>query len=338
MKVCDGLWDSVGRTPLVELKTLSELLGCRILGKAEWLNPGGSVKDRAAKYLIDAAEKSGKLVPHSGMTIVEASGGNTALALVLLSRARGYNCIFTIPETVSPEKINMMKRLGAQVVLCPIVPFSDDRHFYHQARKIAEETPGAYWTDQFMNIANSNSHFETTAPEIWDQTDGEISGFVCAAGTGGTISGISRFLKEKKGAACSVHLVDCGGSGLKSYVETGTFVVEGSTQAEGIGIGRLVENFATAVVDGAFFCTDAEAFRMISWLIAKEGLVLGPSAALNVVGAVKLARKLGPGNTIVTVLCDAGERYQKKVFDVEWLKSQNLFFDGSLDADLNWIL
>lgn len=317
-----GLFDGVRASPLVELRSLSVLTGCRILAKCEHLQPGGSVKDRAAHFLVAAAERSGQLKP--GGTVVQGTGGNTGVSLAFICNAKGYKCHFTYPENISQEKKDFMKLLGAERTECPCVPLSDSRHYVNQAREITKTTPGAVWPDQFENLANSQAHFETTGPEIWRQAGG-VDGFVCAAGTGGTISGCVRYLKSvSKGVAA--YLIDPTGSGLKSFVETGCFASQGSCYMDGIGISRETSNFGACkdLIDGAFRGNDREAVEMCHFLVRNEGIWVGPSAALNVVGAVKLARRLGPGKTVATILCDGGERYLNTTYSEEWLKDKGL--------------
>ena len=329
----DGLLGSIGNTPLIHLKSLSEATGCRILVKAEHMNPGGSVKDRPAAMIITEYEKEGKLVPrdkrktndNTVYTIVEGTGGNTGVGMSLIAAARGYKAIFTMPANVSQEKIDTARNFGAEVIVCPIVPFSDPQHYYHRAKEIAESTPGAVWGNQFEGLSNMKAHYLTTGPEVWYQSNKQVDGLVLAAGTGGTIAGMSRYLKEKN-PKLAVYVIDPPGSSLAHYVETGKMESQaGSTITEGIGIGRLTANFASsAPIDGAFRGTDQEAVEMAYYLLRREGIFVGPSAALNVVGAVKLARKLGPGKTIVTVLCDNGDRYKSKMYQSTWLKEKGL--------------
>jgi cysteine synthase A len=285
--------------------------------------------------MIEAAERSGALQP--GGTIIEATGGNTGVGLAMIAAARGYRAILTMPSNISQDKQATMRTFGAQVVLCPSVPFADPNHFYQTAKRLSEETPGAVWVNQFENMANSQAHYETTGPEIWAATGGRVDALVVSAGTGGTISGLSRFFKERL-PNFKAFLIDPYGAGLYEYVRSGKIASEGSSVAyEGIGIMRLTANFAAARVDGAFRGTDREGVEMCYWLLRNEGLWVGPSAALNVVGAVKVARQLGPGHTIVTVLCDSGSRYQNTVFNKEWLDKHNLA-PLSTGTDLGFVL
>jgi len=316
-----GFCGTVGRTPLIEIPSLSAATGCRILGKAEFLNPGGSVKDRAALFMVLAAEAAGKLAP--GGTIVEGTAGNTGIGLALVAAARGYRCEIAMPENQSLEKIELLRALGANVRLTPAVPFSNPDNYYHVARRIAEELPNAFWADQFENPANAEAHYQTTGPELWQQTQGELDGVVMAAGTGGTIGGVTAYLKEQN-PHLATYLIDPQGSGLYNYVTTGSLAAEGSSITEGIGIRRLTANFARARLDGAFQGSDWEVVAMAHYLLHREGLFVGSSAALNVVGAMRLARKLGPGKTIATILCDGGSRYQSRLFSASWLAEKSL--------------
>ena len=320
MNVRDGFVGTVGSTPLIRIASLSEATGCTILGKAEFLNPGGSVKDRAALAIVLDAERRGAL--KAGGTIVEGTAGNTGIGLAHVAMARGYRCIIAMPTTMAQEKIDLLRSLGAEVELTQAVPFADPGNYYHVAKRRAEEVSG-FWADQFENVANAQAHYDTTGPELLADTDGTLTGFVCAAGTGGTIGGVSRYLKEKKPEAKS-FLVDCGGSSLYSKVSCGTLDWEGGSVLEGIGIRRITKNFASAELEGAFRGSDRETIAMAQYLINHEGLFLGGSAALNCVGAVKLARQLGRGNTIATILCDGGSRYASRLWNAEWLKEKGL--------------
>ena len=336
-----GVLAAVGNTPLIELRSLSAATGCRILAKCEHLNPGGSVKDRAALWMIEDAERKGALRP--GGTVCEGTGGNTGVGLALVAAAKGYAAVMAMPATIAQEKINAMRVLGARVVLCPGVPFTDARHYFHRAAAIAAETDNAIFTNQFDNLANMRCHLEGTAPEIWRQSGGKVDGFVCAAGTGGTIAGCSAFLKSAN-PACACYVIDPPGSALFDFVTRRlkgedtrakeatpvgvptTFIPrsEGNSVTEGIGIGRVTANFSNARLDGALSGTDREAIEMAYHLIEHDGVFVGPSAALNAVGAVKLARKLGPGHTVVTVLCDGGARYRSKMYTASWLAERGL--------------
>jgi cysteine synthase len=321
MLIKDGFPGAVGETPLIKIESLSQLTGCTILGKAEHLNPGGSVKDRAAKFMILQGEREGKLTPGKG-TVVEGTAGNTGIGLALMCRARGYRCVIVMPSNQSDEKVSLLRALGAEVELVAPVPFADQNNYYHRARVRAEELK-AFWANQFENTSNSDAHYQGTGPEILRQTDGGVDGFVCSSGTGGTIGGTTAFLKDNK-PSCATYICDCMGSSLFAHVTSGTLDAEGSSFLEGIGIRRITANFARAKLDGAFRGTDVEATEMVHWLLRKDGLFVGGSTGLNVVGAVKLARKLGKGKTIVTILADSAARYQSRLFNDEWLRTQNV--------------
>jgi cysteine synthase A len=316
-----GFADSVGNTPLIKIESLSEATGCNILGKAEFLNPGGSVKDRAALFMVLEAEKAGTL--KAGGTIVEGTAGNTGIGLALVANARGYRSVIVMPSNQSQEKIDLLKTLGAQVELTNPAPFSSPDNYYHVARKRAEEIENAFWANQFENLSNSDAHYYATAPEIWSQTEGDLDGIVMSSGTGGTIGGVTAYLKEQN-SAIATYLIDPTGSGLYSYMTTGEFKAEGNSITEGIGINRATANFNRARLDGAFQGTDQQVIEMSQYLLKHDGLFIGSSAALNVVGAVKLARKLGKGHTIATILCDGGGRYQSRMYNPEWLVEKGL--------------
>ena len=317
-----ALESTIGNTPLLYLKSVSEATGCDIYGKAEFLNPTGSVKDRAAKQIILEAERSGRL--KKGGTIVEGTGGNTGVALAALGAAKGYNVKICMPHFIGKEKQNLTKLYGAEVFLCPGVPFSDSRNYAKKAESLGN-APNTIFTNQFENYANYRAHYGSTGPEIWNQTNRMVDAFVCAAGTGGTIAGISSYLKEVSNERVKCFIIDPAGSSLYKHVNEGLLRgSEGSTEIEGIGIGRLTNNFKMSVLDGAIQGSDQEATDMMYYLLQKEGLYLGPSAALNVVGAIKIAKKLGPGHQIVTILCDGGERYASKFYDDTWLADQHL--------------
>ena len=320
MLIREGFEGAVGNTPLIELRSLSRATGCRVLGKAENLSPGGSVKDRAALGIVLAAEASGAL--SAGGLIVEGTAGNTGIGLAHVALARGYRCSIVIPKTMSEEKIETLRVLRADVLLVPEAPFAEPGNYYHVARRRAEEL-GGFWANQFENTANADIHERTTGPELLADTGGRLDGFVCAAGTGGTIGGTTAALKAAR-PDHSCWLVDCEGSALHAYVTTGVLTAQGSSILEGIGIRRITANFARAKLDGAFTCTDREAVEMAHLLLREDGFHLGGSAALNCVGAVKLARKLGPGKTIATILCDGGMRYQSRLYNEEWLRTKNL--------------
>ncbi|AFY73935.1 cysteine synthase [Synechococcus sp. PCC 7502] len=330
--ICIGFAGAIGNTPLIEIPSLSAITGCKILGKAEFLNPGGSVKDRAALFMVEQAEKDGKL--KAGGTIVEGTAGNTGIGLALVANAKGYRCVIVMPSNQSPEKIDLLRTLGAEVELVEPVAFSNPNHFYHTAQRRSQSIDNAFWADQFENMANSDAHYQTTAPEIWQQTGGAIDGIVMSSGTGGTIGGVTAYLKSQKpDIAC--YLIDPPGSGLFNYMTTGTFKAEGSSITEGIGINRGTANFYRAKLDGAFQGSDLEAIEMAHYLLKNDGLFVGSSAALNVVGAVKLARKLGKGKVIVTILCDGGGRYQSRMFNSQWLAEKQLTPTGSISSILD---
>lgn len=312
---------TVGNTPLIELTRLSRELGRTILGKAEFLNPGGSVKDRAAKFIVDDAEERGALRP--GGTIVEGTAGNTGIALALVANERGYRCIIVIPDDQSREKIELLRTIGADVRVVPAVPFTNSENYYHVARRIAEQTPGAIWADQFENPANRRAHEETTGPEIWEQCEGQLDAFITSAGTGGTLAGVALALK-KRDPRIVVGLCDPMGSALYAHVTNGTLDVEGESTVEGIGIKRVTRNFAGAPIDRAMRVVDRDAIEMAHWLLRNEGLFLGGSAALNVVGAARLARTLPEGSRVVTILCDGGQRYQSRLFNQAWLQENDV--------------
>jgi cysteine synthase A len=316
-----GFANSVGNTPLIQIESLSEATGCTILGKAEFLNPGGSVKDRAALFMVLDAEKSGTL--KAGGTIVEGTAGNTGIGLALVANARGYRSVIVMPSNQSQEKIDLLRTLGAEVELTTPAPFSSPDNYYHVARKRSEEIANSFWANQFENLSNSDAHYHTTAPEIWRQTGDVLDGIVMSSGTGGTIGGVTAYLKEQN-SQIATYLIDPTGSGLYSYMTTGEFKAEGSSITEGIGINRATANFNRARLDGAFQGTDQQVIEMAQYLLKHDGLFIGSSAALNVVGAVKLARKLGKGHTIATILCDGGGRYQSRMYNPEWLAEKGL--------------
>lgn len=316
-----GFVNSVGNTPLIEIESLSAATGCTILGKAEFLNPGGSVKDRAALFMVLEAEKSGLL--KAGGTIVEGTAGNTGIGLSLVANARGYRSVIVMPSNQSQEKIDLLRTLGAEVELTNPAPFTNPDNYYHVARRRAEEIENAFWANQFENMSNSDAHYQTTAPEIWRQTGGELDGIVMSSGTGGTIGGVTAYLKEQN-PQIATYLIDPTGSGLYSYITTGEFKAEGNSITEGIGINRATANFNRARLDGAFRGTDQQVIEMAQYLLKHDGLFVGSSAALNVVGAVKLAQKLGKGHTIATILCDGGGRYQSRMYNPEWLAEKGL--------------
>jgi len=316
-----SLWDAVGNTPLLRIGSLSRLTGCEILGKAEFMNPGGSIKDRAAKGMIKRAEESGLL--RKGSTIIEGTAGNTGIGLGLLGRERGYRVVVTMPDNQAREKYELLEALGVEVRQVPVVPFADQRHFFHQARIISERE-GWFWANQFENTANGDYHAETTGPEIDEQCEGRVDVLVSAVGTGGTISGVSRYLKSRR-PATRIVLVDPPGSGLYCWVREGKVETTGSSITEGIGIMRITENFRRAQVDEAMRLSDQEMIEMLYHLAREDALVVGTSAALNVRAAYEIARRhRGEGLRIVTFLCDHGSRYASKVFNREFLASKQL--------------
>ena len=311
----------IGNTPLVRLKGPSEAAGCDIFGKCEYANPGGSVKDRAALFIVEDAEARGALKP--GGTIVEGTAGNTGIGLALVANAKGYRTIIVMPETQSREKMDTLRALGAELVLVPGAPYSNPCHFVHTSRRIAEETENAVWANQFDNIANRRAHIVGTAEEIWAQMDGRIDGFTCAAGTGGTIAGVGLGLKAKDESVC-IALSDPHGAALYSYYAHGELKSEGSSVAEGIGQGRITANLEGAPIDTQFRIPDAEGMDWVRRLLAEEGLCLGLSSGINVAGAVRLGRHLGPGARVVTILCDSGFRYLSTLYNPEWLAAKGL--------------
>ncbi|MFN0043188.1 MAG: cysteine synthase A [Alphaproteobacteria bacterium] len=318
--------DAIGNTPLIRLRRASEATGCEIFGKAEFMNPGQSVKDRAALFIVKDAEERGVL--RHGGTIVEGTAGNTGIGLALVANARGYRTVIVIPDTQSQEKKDALRLFGAELVEVPAVPYKNPNNYVHISERIARrlaksEKNGAIWAQQFDNQANRRAHFETTGPEIWRQTSGKIDGFICAVGTGGTLAGTGMFLKSKN-AAIRVGLADPMGAALYSYYTTGALKSEGSSIAEGIGQGRITKNLEDAPIDMAFQIPDEEALPIVFDLMEHEGLCLGASSGINVAGAIRLAKALGPGHTIVTVLCDYGTRYQSKLFNPTFLREKKL--------------
>jgi cysteine synthase len=321
MDIKQGFVDAVGNTPLIRLNSFSEETGCEILGKAEFLNPGGSVKDRAALYIIEDAERRGVLKP--GGTVVEGTAGNTGIGLAHICNAKGYKCLIIIPDTQSQEKIDLLRTLGAEVRTVPAVPYKDPNNYVRLSGRVAEEMENAIWANQFDNLANRQAHYETTGMEIWRQTDGKIDAWVSATGTGGTFGGVTMLLKDKNPDIKCV-LADPMGSGLYSYAKTGEIHLEGSSITEGIGNSRVTANMEGVPIDDAFQIHDSEALRVIYQLMRQDGLFMGGSVGINVAGAVRLAKQMGAGHTIVTVLCDGGARYQSRLFNQEWLKSKGL--------------
>ena len=325
MDIKRGFVGAVGNTPLIRLNSFSDQTGCEILGKAEFLNPGGSVKDRAALYIIQDAEAKGLLKP--GGTVVEGTAGNTGIGLVHICNARGYKCLIVIPETQSQEKIDLLKPLGAEVRTVPAVPYRDPNNYVKVSGRLAQELENAIWANQFDNLANRQSHYETTGPEIWQQTDGQVDGWVAATGTGGTYAGVALYLKEKNPQIRCV-VADPKGSGLYSYVKTGEIQMEGSSITEGIGNSRITANMEGVPLDDAIQIDDTQALAVLHQLLHQDGLFMGGSVGINVGAAVELARQLGPGHRIVTVLCDGGSRYQSRLYNPEWLASRGLAFPG----------
>ncbi len=321
MDIRDGFAGSVGKTPLIRLGTLSRDTGCEILGKAEFLNPGGSVKDRAALYIIRDAEQRGALGP--GGTVVEGTAGNTGIGLAHICSARGYRCVIVIPETQSPEKMDLLRVLGAEVRPVPAVPYRDPNNYVKLAGRVAAEMPNALWANQFDNVVNRQAHYETTGPEIWTDTHGCIDAFVCATGTGGTLAGVGRYLKEQK-PAVRIVLADPMGSALYNYVKTGELKAEGNSITEGIGSSRVTANLEGTPIDDAMQIPDQDCVAMVYHLLRREGLFVGGSTGINVCAAVRLARELGPGHTIVTLLCDRGSLYLGRLFNPAFLASKGL--------------
>ena len=311
----------IGNTPLVTLKGPSAATGCTILGKAEFLNPGGSVKDRAALGIIEDAERRGVLQP--GGVIVEGTAGNTGIGLAMVGGARGYRTIIVMPDTQSREKQDILRALGAELILVPAAAYSNPAHYVHTSRRIAEETPGAVWANQFDNIANRRVHVQSTAPEIWAQTTGTVTGFTCAVGTGGTLAGVALGLRAEN-PAIRIALTDPDGAALYNYFAHGELRAEGSSVSEGIGQSRITANLDGLTVDTQFRVSDAEGLRWVRRLNAEEGLCLGLSSGINVAGAVQLAQVMGPGQVIVTILCDSGLRYLSTLYNPEWLAAKGL--------------
>ena len=316
----------IGNTPLVKLKQASELTGCNIYGKAEYFNPGESVKDRAALFIVQDAIKKGLI--SKGGTIVEGTAGNTGIGLAIVCREYGLNLKIVIPKTQSIEKKNTLKNLGADLIEVEAVPYSDPNNYIKKSKKIAEDLNkkdknGAYWSNQFDNTINTEAHIKTTAEEIWSQTVGKIDAFTCAVGTGGTLAGVSIGLKNKN-KNIKIALSDPMGSSLYSYIKNNKLENTGNSITEGIGTGRITKNFEKALIDDAFQINDTEALSLVYDLIVKQKIILGGSSGINIAGAIKLGKKIGPGKTIVTILCDHGKRYASKIFNKEFLKSKNL--------------
>jgi cysteine synthase A len=321
MARCDGFVGAVGGTPLIRLARLSEETGCEIFGKAEFMNPGGSVKDRAALYIIRDAERRGALKP--GGTVVEGTAGNTGIGLAHICAARGYRCIIVIPETQSQEKMELLRVLGAEVRPVPAKPYKDPDNYQKIAGRLAEQTENAIWANQFDNVVNRQAHYETTGPEIWRDTDGKVDAFVCATGTGGTLAGVSRYLKERS-EGIRIVLADPQGSGLYSFVKTGEIKAEGNSITEGIGSSRVTANLEGTAIDDAIRIDDQTCVTMVYRLLREEGLYMGGSTGINVAAAAQLAREMGPGHTIVTLLCDRGSLYFGRLFNRAWLAEKGL--------------
>lgn len=322
MDVRQGFAGTIGNTPLIRLETLSERTGCEILGKAEFLNPGGSVKDRAALWMVRDHERAGRLRP--GGTVVEGTAGNTGIGLAHVCNARGYRCVIFMPDNQSQEKVTLLETLGAEVRQVPAVPYRDPMNYQKQAGRFAESLPGAVWANQFDNVANRRAHYESTGPEIWAQTEGRVDAFVAATGTGGTLAGVARYLKEQR-ADVRVVLADPMGSALYNWVTTGKADMSpGPSITEGIGNSRVTENLAGTPIDDAVQVTDRAMVDMVYGLLRDEGWFFGSSTGINLCAAMDVAARLGPGHTIVTVLCDGGGRYQSRLFNPEFLAARGL--------------
>jgi cysteine synthase A len=326
MQIRDGIVNAIGNTPLIRLKRASEMTGCAILGKAEFMNPGQSVKDRAALFIIEDAVRRGEL--HPGGVVVEGTAGNTGIGLALVGNALGFRSVIVIPETQSQEKKDALRIAGAELVEVPAVPYSNPNNYVKLSGRLAadlakREPKGAVWANQFDNVANRDAHIETTGPEIWQQTDGKVDGFICAVGSGGTLAGVGMALKARS-KDVKIGLADPMGAALYSYYTTGVLKSAGSSITEGIGQGRITKNLEGAPIDVAYQIPDDEAVPIIFDLLEHEGLCLGGSSGINIAGAIRLAEELGPGHTIVTILADYGNRYQSKLFNPEFLRSKNL--------------
>lgn len=326
MRPVNGFVGAIGNTPLIRLNKISDETGCEVLGKAEFMEPGGSVKDRAALYVVKDAEERGLIKP--GGTVVEGTAGNTGIGLAHVCRSKGYRCVIYMPNTQSQEKIDLLRMLGAEVHPVPAVAFDNPDNYNHQAKRHAERLENAVWTNQFDNTANRRAHIETTGPEIWDQIDGNLDGFICATGTGGTLAGITSYLKQKSNGKVQCWLADPPGSVLHSYIQTKGKLMdrEGGSITEGIGQGRVTENLKPDVekLDNSVHVPDEESISMVYDLLHEEGIYVGASSALNVVAAKKMAQQLGPNKTIVTILCDGAYRYQARLFSRKWLESKKL--------------
>jgi cysteine synthase len=322
MRVCQDFLEAVGNTPLIRLRHMSEETGCEIYGKAEFMNPGGSVKDRAARAIVLDAERRGSLEP--GGTVVEGTAGNTGIGLAHVCQARGYRCVIVMPDNQSPEKYALLEALGAEVRRVKTVPYSDPNHYQKVAGRLAAELPNAIWSNQFDNTANRRTHAETTGPEIWQQTAGRLDAFVAASGTGGTVAGVSEYLKSRDPRVRTV-LADPPGSALYEYIRHGVVKATGSGSiTEGIGIGRVTANMQDAPIDDAVHIEDAQTIRYVYRLLHEEGLFVGSTSGINVAAAVQVARDLGPGHTVVTVLCDSGANYLSRLYNPDWLAQKGL--------------
>ncbi|MFP6814633.1 MAG: cysteine synthase A [Pseudomonadales bacterium] len=322
MDIKDGFAGSIGNTPLIRMNRLSDLTGCEILGKAEFLNPGGSIKDRAALWMIREHEKSGALRP--GGVVVEGTAGNTGIGLMHVCNARGYSCVIYMPDTQSPEKVELLKTLGAEVREVPALPYKDEMNYQKQAGRFAQTLSNGVWANQFDNVANRLAHYESTGPEIWQQTAGGIDAFTCATGTGGTLAGVSRFLKEQR-EEIQIILADPMGSALYSWVKSGEPVMsKGPSITEGIGNSRVTDNLAGTAIDDAVQVSDQEAVDMVYQELRAEGWFFGSSTGINLCAAVQVAENMGPGHTIVTALCDSGSKYQSRLFNAEFLADKGL--------------
>lgn len=322
MDIKDGFIGSVGNTPLIRLDSVSDETGCEILGKAEFLNPGGSVKDRAALFIILDAEQKGLIGP--GGTVVEGTAGNTGIGLVHICNVRGYDCIIYMPDNQSQEKVDLIRALGAEVRVVPTVPYRDEMNYQKQAGRFAATLDNAIWANQFDNLANRRAHYETTGPEVWRQTDGSVDAFVASTGTGGTLAGVSRYLKEQS-KDVRIILADPAGSALYNYVKIGELeITEGPSLGEGIGSTRLTDNLADTEIDDAISIADPECVAMVYRLLYEDGLFMGGSTGVNVAAAMRVAREMGPGHTIVTVLADGGANYMSRLFNRAWLAARGL--------------
>ena len=341
--ICKGFAAAIGNTPLIRLSHVSVATGCEILGKAEFMNPGGSVKDRAARWIIEDAERSGRLQP--GGFVVEGTAGNTGIGLAHVCNARGYRLIIAMPDNQSPEKFQTLATLGAEVLPIKAVPYADPNHYQRVAARIAEQLPTAVWANQFDNIANRQAHFDSTGPEIWQQTQGKVDAFVCSTGTGGTLGGVARYLKHMN-ANVKTYLADPQGSSLYHWVRDGELKANGpSSITEGIGIGRVTANLADTPLDDALHVNDMDTVTMVYDLLRAEGLFLGSTSGVNVAAAVQVANLLGPGHTIVTILCDSGHKYQSRLFNRSWIEAKGFTHAAgfathslSIDSELNRVL